>query len=158
MSDIKIEWDTDLMEGDFVEGNGDLKHEDGLETAVIISLFTDGRAKEDDDLPDPTNTDRRGWWGDQAVPDVEEDQIGSRLWLLCRSKTIEEALIDAKLYAEEALEWMIEDNVAASIEIITKRVEKSAALQILGIEVKIRRSDGTVFAKDYEVEWGNQTG
>lgn len=158
MSDIKIEWDTDLMEGDFVEGNGDLKHEDGLETAVIISLFTNRRAKVDDDLPDPNNPDRQGWWGDQLNPEVEGDQIGSRLWLLKRSKTIEDALIDSKLYAEESLEWMIEDNVATKIEIETKRIEKSSALQILGIGVKARRSDGTTFAKEYEVEWGNQTG
>ena len=37
-TDIKISWDTDLMEGDFGFEDNDLEHDNGLETAVLISL------------------------------------------------------------------------------------------------------------------------
>ena len=43
----------------------DLQGDDGLMTAVIISLFTDARAHDDDPLPDErvgVSSDRRGWW------------------------------------------------------------------------------------------------
>lgn len=63
--------------------NGDIKQADGLDTAVIISLFTDRRALEDDATPDFTEN-RRGWWGDTY--DAQQRPIGSRLWLLSREK------------------------------------------------------------------------
>ena len=40
-----------------------------LQTAVIIALGTDARAPVSEELPDPNDTDRRGWWGDM---DAEE--------------------------------------------------------------------------------------
>ena len=109
--DIKIRWDIGLMAGDLSVVDEDLESESGLETAVIISLFTDRRARDDDELPDPNNSDKRGWWGD-LVAEVADDQIGSRLWLLERAKTTENVLVKAKEYAEESLSWMIEDGVA----------------------------------------------
>ena len=57
MSDLKLtwnEWGADAA----VEGH-DLALEDGLATAVILSLFLDARARADDTLPDG-GTDRRG--------------------------------------------------------------------------------------------------
>ena len=50
MSDLKLtwnEWGADAT----VEGH-DLALEDGLATAVILSLFLDARARADDALPD----------------------------------------------------------------------------------------------------------
>lgn len=73
----------------------DLQGDDGLMTAVIISLFTDARAHDDDPLPDErvgVSSDRRGWWGD-CLPDAQGEQtlesIGSRLWLLWREKDLD---------------------------------------------------------------------
>ena len=54
----------------------DLQGDDGLMTAVIISLFTDARAHDDDPLPDErvgVSSDRRGWWGD-CLPDAQGEQ------------------------------------------------------------------------------------
>lgn len=45
------------------EGNGDLVNGDDLQTAMIISLFTDRVARDDDDID---GEDRRGWWGDMG--------------------------------------------------------------------------------------------
>lgn len=81
-----------------------------LQTAVTISLFTDRRAAADDDVP--PNADKRGYWGD-SFPRKPGDLIGSRLWLLRRNG--KDAVRRTKLYAEEALAWMIEDGVAESV-------------------------------------------
>ena len=70
--------------------------EEPLVRAVLISLFTWRRANADDDLP---GNDRMGWWGDSHPP-VDNDRIGSRLWLLSRAKIVPETLARAKAYAE----------------------------------------------------------
>lgn len=95
-------WDLELE-------NGDLKNDKGLETAIAISLFTDRRVN-DEELP-PLQTTKRGWWGDM-FPEIDQDQIGSRLWTLERSKRTTETLRLAEDYAREALQWLLEDGVA----------------------------------------------
>ncbi|MBW1642525.1 MAG: phage GP46 family protein [Deltaproteobacteria bacterium] len=141
------------MEGDFSFDASiqDLKSDAGLETAVIISLFTDRRAKSDDILPDSNNPDRRGWWGD-LVSDIENDQIGSRLWLLNREKTLESVLIKTKEYAKEALMWLIEDDVATKVEVSVERLG-SVGQDILALLVQIYKPDGKVFPFQYEAQW-----
>ena len=85
MADIQTVWDVATGHGEYVIQDGSLKSGKDIETAVLISLFTDRIADINDELPDATNNtrnDRRGWWGDtgQAYP------IGSRLYLLDRRK------------------------------------------------------------------------
>lgn len=157
ITDIRITWDVGLMEGDF---NFDIDIQDlesstGLQTAVIISLFTDRRARDDDELPDPNNSDRRGWWGDLPSPLVEGDQIGSRLWLLCREKTIESVLVRAKQYAKEALQWMIDDGVAVKIEVETER-QGIPGQDILALKVLIYREFGNQKAEEFFFQWSVQ--
>ena len=96
-----------------------LSSDDGLETAVILSLFTDARAKDDDTLP-IGQTDRRGWWADTVLPDSlgRYDQYGSRLWLLHREKQMPEVLRRAKDYAQEGLAWLLEDKVARKVDVV----------------------------------------
>ena len=155
--DIRITWDSDLMEGnfDFDSNIQDLESDEGLETAIIISLFSDRRANIDDILPDPSNLDRRGWWGDLASPDVEGDQIGSRLWLLNREKTLESVLIRAKEYAEEALQWLLEDGAVAKVVVETER-QGTRGNDRLVIGVKIQKADGNEVALDFEAQWTGQ--
>ena len=58
-------------------GNGyDVAIDDGFNTAVYISLFTDQRV-DDESLLDDKN-DRRGYWADV----FDEKPMGSKLWLL----------------------------------------------------------------------------
>lgn len=155
--DIRITWQEDLMEGDFNFQTDiqDLEASTGLQTAVIISLFTDRRAKEDDILPDSNNLGRRGWWGDLASPEVEGDQIGSRLWLLEREKTLESVLIKAKQYAEESLQWLIEDKAAVKVEAEVER-QGISGNDILALKVLIYQIDGNKKAKEYLFRWAVQ--
>lgn len=115
--------------------DGDLAEDSTLETAVLISLFSDQRAAEDE-LPDGVD-DRKGWWGDM-FPDVVGDQIGSKLWLLGREKvTLEtEAALETK--ATEALEWMVEDGVADSVSVSAEFDELNHAV----LDIVIKRPTG----------------
>lgn len=92
---------------------GDLAGDDGLQTAVLLSLFSDQRALPDE-LP-PEDSSHRGWWGD-VFPVVEGDQGGSKLWLLKREKRTVETLNRAEEYSTESLQWMIDDGVAETVE------------------------------------------
>ncbi len=154
VKDIQINWDADLREGDlsFDDSIQDLESDESLETAVIISLFTDRRAKVDDVLPDPGNLDKRGWWGDLPSPDVEGDQIGSRLWLLDRSKTLEDALVKAKKYTKESLQWLVDDKVAAKIEVEVKR-QGLPGNDRLVIKASIHKIDGNIESFNFESQW-----
>lgn len=151
--DIKIKWDNDLLFGDFelADGEGDLVRETGLETAVMISLFTDGRADDDDELDNPD--DKRGWWGDLTTGD--DDLIGSKLWLLDRSKTTNETIEKTKQYIEEALQWMIDDGVAAKVAIEVERQgdPENARLATL---IKIHKSDGNIENFKFDDLWKAQ--
>jgi phage gp46-like protein len=155
--DIKIVWNNDSLEGDFVFNKDiqDIEQDDGLTTSVLISLFSDRRADVDDILPDEWSGNRRGWWGDLINPINEDDKIGSKLWLLSREKTEENVLKKAKIYVEEALEWLIEDEVAARIEV---QVERKAIVVdgVLAISVRIYRTNGLTINMNFDYKWKNQ--
>ena len=127
--------------------NGDFVADDGLETAVIISLFTDARVSVEQ-LP-PGEVNQKGWWGDK-VSDVDQDKIGSRLWTLSRAKRTTQTLRQYEDYSKEALEWMKEDGVAATInaaayyDVVTK---------FLMMNLEIVRPKETT---KYKVNWDKQ--
>lgn len=88
-----------------------------LRRSVTISLFTWRRAGPDDSVDD---SDRQGWWGD-CMPSVAGDQIGSRLWLLARRTLVAQTLQDAKAYAEEALAWLLDDQIVTAVTVTVER-------------------------------------
>jgi phage gp46-like protein len=108
--------------------------------AVLISLFTWRRANADDTLPDPKGF-RMGWWGD-SYPAVANDRIGSRLWLLARAKLTLTTVQRAQDYAEEALQWLIDDGVAARIAVRAER----QGLSTLALQCTLFAADGTANA------------
>ena len=145
MSDLALIWDghgCDLA----LDGN-DLQLDDGLQTSILISLFSDRRARADDVLPG-ADGDRRGWWAD-AYPQIEGDQIGSRLWLLSREKELAEPLRRAKEYAEEALAWLVTDGIAARVEVITSVPRRG----VLGLAVAVKRLDGGLENYQFDMLW-----
>ena len=52
MSDISSRWNADTLRADWIVGNGDLLSGDDLQSAIMISLFTDRLAHSDDDYDD----------------------------------------------------------------------------------------------------------
>lgn len=128
--DIATLWSPDLGRGDWAVAGPALQDGGDLATAVLISLFTDRSANPGDVIPDGT-TDRRGWWGDEG----EDHPIGSRLWLLDRAKQTNETLARAKDYMAEALQWLIDDGVAASIDIYAEWTRRGT----LGAQITVHQ-------------------
>lgn len=110
-ADIGLFWSNSLFRADLAILNGDFAVDNGLHTAVIVSLFTDRQARRGDVIPDGLGP--RGWWGTAFLP----FEIGSRLWLLKRSVMTQAVLNAAQDYAMEALQWMIDYGVAGSVAV-----------------------------------------
>lgn len=142
--DIALRYDPLAEFFDLAIDEGDLATDEGLETSVILSLFTDRRALEEDRLPDGT-TDRRGWWADAYA----DRPIGSRLWLLYREKTLDEVLRRARTYAEEALAWMVEDGLAKRVAVEAWNIRHDT----LGLRIQIYRPTGLALDRQYDYVW-----
>lgn len=148
MNDIKLFLNDAINEGIAPKiENGDFVSDDGLETAVIISLFTEGRVSVEQ-LPQG-QLSRKGWWGDE-FSEVDKDRIGSRLWTLKREKRTTEVLRKFEDYSIEALNWMKEDGVAASI-IASASYDRVTKFLIL--EIEIVRPEGKT---KFKVNWDKQ--
>lgn len=140
---------------------GDLAAESGLETAVILSLFCDARAREDDVIPDGTGY-RRGWWADSVAPlaqggltvredaSAAHDVLGSRLWLLSREKQLPEVVRRARDYAEEALRWLVTDGVAAGVSVAASVPRQG----LLRLDIRIRLASGGEYRRELDYPLG----
>lgn len=142
MSDTTIIWDPKQGLGDWALDGAQLQAGNDLVTAVYISVFSDRVAGADDVIPDGSG-DPRGWWGDGDVV------IGSRLWLLRRSKQTIETLNLAKDYITEALQWLIDDGVVGSFDIT---VEWTAA-GMLGANVVAHKPAGGPTSMQFFWNW-----
>ena len=129
MADILISWDEAHSRGDFVLAGQTLETGKDLQTAILISLFSDRMARPDDSIPD--GTDPRGWWGDE--------NIGSRLWLLSRAKQTQDTLQRAYDYIVESLQWMLDDGVVARFDVMCEWTRPS----FLGAQIIAYKQDGT---------------
>lgn len=123
--------------------------EDGLRTAVIISLFTDARADEDDTLPDGSS-DRRGWWAD-TWPQIEGDNTGSMLWLLAREKHLPDVLGRAQRYARASVQWLIDDGIASDVTVVASFPRTGVLL----LEIAIERLEGGPVRYRFEQFWSD---
>lgn len=129
-----------------------LELEDTLQTAVILSIFTDRRAGPDDKLP-AGDTDRRGWVGDEFTSadfDTRPDPWGSLLWLSYTGKASAEVAEAARFAAAEALEWMVRDNLVSRVSVTTEWVGERQ--DRLAVRPQIYKP-GQV-APVYDVLWG----
>ena len=95
------------------------------QSAAMISLLADARAADDDELPDASK-DKRGWWADA----LEERPVGSLLWLVGRNKRMEVTRQDIEQRAGDALAWMIEAGMVASVDVSASRAEPGYVLDI----------------------------
>ena len=138
--------------GDLVRtGSANLDTDEGLQTAVTISLLSDARAQEADDI-DP-NADKRGWWGETFLDSPSEVGLGSRLWLLTRGKMTRESLLLSATYAREALQWMIDDRIASDVQATAERLAGRNDVGILTIKILRPRKTAPRFEGKWEVQF-----
>lgn len=128
---VAIIYNNDQQRGDLVRNGVNLVIDDGLESAVHISLLTNRRADEGDPLP--AGADPQGWCLDYM--DDKGRKIGSKLWLLTGQALSPPKIQLAGQYAKESLAWMVEDGVADQIKATPQRI----AHGIVGISVEIHK-------------------
>lgn len=139
MSDIALTWDPINFQGAMALVGGDLSTapDQELATAVITSIFSWARADGE-----------QGWWGD-SYPDVENDQLGSKLWTLRREKLTTQTINKARDIIMESLQWLLDDQVASRVEVQVER----RGLDGLDILVTIYRVFGEVTPLRFETQW-----
>jgi phage gp46-like protein len=148
--DLQTRFNDQLCECDWSLDGGALVSDAGLQSAVVISLFTDRRAEADDILPDGAS-DRRGWWGDVVAPKTAPTDkpwlSGSRLWLLSREKQTTATAQRVEFYTREALAWMVEIGVASAVDVSATWIRQG----FLALDVTIHRPNGV--AETYDLIW-----
>jgi phage gp46-like protein len=92
-----------------IDDSGDIETEDQLDTAILVSLFTDRRANSAQIVKPQA---RRGWVGDLETP---EDLYGSMLWLFEQSRLT--AVVASKIgsFGQACLQWMLRDSIATEV-------------------------------------------
>lgn len=148
--DVLVQWDNYNTLGDWVLAIGDLQTGQDLETACLVSLFTDKLATADFTPTDGT-TDRRGWWADP----YNDQPLGSNLWQLERAHKTRNTLGLAQRYAQDALAWLVTDGVAAVVAVDTQWLQPSGGGTFLGIRIVITSPDGSMTRFTYGWAWDN---
>ena len=149
--DVLLDFDATLLAGDVRRAGADLATDQGLKTAIVISLFTDARADDDDALP-AGESDRRGWWGDLLAPNAangKADRIGSRRWLYAREKQTAATARKVREADHDALSWLVDDGIAASVAVETEWTGRG----ILAERIRIARPGGETVDVRFDYLW-----
>lgn len=92
--------------------NGDIAHDNSLDTAIILSLFDEVRADESEVAPAEF---RRGWLGNEINQDDFEQ--GSKLWEFEQARITGSMLSDLGDVVRISLEHFVTDGLASSIDV-----------------------------------------
>ena len=138
MTDIALVWNAEAGRGDWTIADGGVAMDGGLQTAVLVSLFTWRVAEPGYRAPAGSAADRHGWWADT----FEGTPLGSRLWQLRRAvKSDANALLArARDLALEALEWMLDDGVASAVRVNVRWGTATALFFTIEVEQPERTS------------------
>lgn len=150
MSDFGLFTDTGIIDISFIPG--DVAPDDGLETAVLISLFSDARATPDMLDAIDNDGDLRGFWGDVTNP---VDSTGSLLWTLKRQKQLTSTLAKARGFVRAALQWMIDDKIATRVDVETSYERPAGGMMIIAIDI-YRPGSANPVQYQYNYEWAAQ--
>jgi phage gp46-like protein len=138
--EIKI-IDTDgVYDFDFDDDSGDFVQDDGLETAILMSLFCNERATEEQ-VPQPFK--RGGYW---AI-DITGMQF-SHLWLVNGRKTQDKLNLGSE-YCNTALNWLIEKGYATEVN-----TEASFTDEGIQLDIAISKPNGITDNYTYQL-WLN---
>lgn len=137
MKDIALRRQADGLYDIEVEGR-DLRGDDTLHTAVLISLLTDAERQDVE-----ATGQQAGWWGD-AYARPEGDRTGSLLYLMSREKMTPQARVLYRDRALAALEWLKEDSEADAVEVEALREARSAVSLVVEISASGQREAYTV--------------
>lgn len=147
VGDLKLSF-VDYGQADITVDGRDAVQDEGLETAVIISLFTDSRVTDDDKKEiSESITNRGGWWGNELT----NDNIGCKAWLLTRSKLTNETMNKFQEYFTASLQWMVTDLIITSAVVTVYR--EGDGMNLL---VQLKKPNNKDIDYRYFYNWQNQ--
>jgi len=148
MTDIRLIYDNTAGHCDWVSLGSDLDTSHDLETAVLLSLFTDARAPDGTVPPDGTG-DLRGCWIDY----YEGWSIGSLLWTIEGTKKVGNSLLThARTICEQALQWLIDDGIIGTVGVSTSWINGST----LKIDIVLTSPKGVSQSFQYAWAWKDE--
>lgn len=118
---------------------GDLEQDKGLSTSVLISLLTD-----------LSPSGGPGYWGDTIAGKTKEQWIGSRLFTIKKNNNASH--VRAIQYIKDALQQMIDDNIAASIGVVVNKINAQSA----AFKITITKPSGEELNFLYRKNWDNE--
>lgn len=122
--------------------DGDFVKTEGFDTAISMSIFCERRATAAEVLSTPL---RRGWWGNVAAQ-IDDFEIGSKLWLIRQERLTPEILNRIKDFINRGLAWMIDDEFAVDIAVdVTGRNGTATAT------VTLVRPNGQVERRGFDI-------
>jgi phage gp46-like protein len=131
-----------------------------LQSAVIVALGSDALAPVDQELPDPSSTDRRGWWGDMDAEEIWGGwPVGCLLWLLRRAKiTGAQARQGATLalaegWTRDAMSQFVSHQIASQIDVTTVLI----GIQRIDVGVTIYRGPEAAIDLRYAALWSEMS-
>lgn len=142
-TDLAYKQDNDGI-FDLIIENGDFQLTEGFETALLVSLFSDRRAYQDE-IADPVK--RRGWIGD-LVSELPGDRIGSGLWFYEQSRLTKDDENGVRDEAEKSLSWAVADNWITHAQAQTMQVPSKRTLKL---NISLTMIDGGVSSYAFEV-------
>ena len=130
-----------------LDSNGDISNADFFDTAILYSLFGERRASGSEVVEARF---RRGWIGN-----ADDFENGSKLWLFSQARLTRDILNRIQDEAKKSLEWLVEDDLAVSIDDVIATVNGGRVF----VDIVIRRSRDKIIRRSYEL-WertGNAT-
>lgn len=138
-------------DGDPAEARGGLRSSAALNTAVLISLFTDRRLPPDMASP-YGDDDPRGWWGDSIKFDDEPEQpMGSLLWTLTRGTLGDDTARLAVDYCLDALQPIVDQGAVSRFD-VTATPDVARGWLVIGVKGYSQAGDAR-FDQRFEVLW-----
>ncbi len=122
------------------DDNGDFTQENGLETAIMMSLFLNERASADE-VPQPIK--RGGYWGYEV-----NGMTFSKIWLISGRRTTEK-LNQIIEYAKASLQWLVDESYATDIE-----CEAEFITDGISLTVTISKVNDVIYSNNF-VLWLN---
>lgn len=142
MQDIMIRANSDGLY-DFVVSGAVFASAGGFETAIPVSLFTDARAPAAI-VAEPQY--RRGWIGNMLTAATMR-QLGSILWTLEQARITQREINIARLAAQDAFQWMLDDGEALGVLVDVQLSARS------GFIINIQITDTSNVVSRYQTLW-----
>lgn len=105
-----------LYDLDIDPETGNIKSTYGMDSTITTCLFTNRRAPAS---VIPIAQNRQGWAGDIQTADIQQ-YLGSTLFAYERFRITQNLLNEVKLAVQDALSFLIEDQIADSIDVTVR--------------------------------------